>query len=294
MNVELRLLKSFQALADHLNFHRAAEELHLTQPALSRQIQQLEETIGKPLFRRDKRSVTLTHAGRFLRGRVSGLLTDVTVLVRETREAADGQRGTLALGYTESAMASFLPSLLRSLREKLPHVSVQLKQGHSEQLSREVTLRRLDAAIVSGAGGTPIATEAMGVVLPDNHPLTVRKAISLSALADEKFILFPYQVNPSLHRNIISGCEQAGFFPNIIEEAESRILAVNMVAAGFGVTFLNENLAHYCGQGTAFRPLKVPKLFMQYCLVEPADGEHPCLDVLKKILTGLASKPNKA
>ena len=290
MNVELRLLKSFQMVADHLNFRRAAEELHLTQPALSRQIQQLEEEIGKSLFDRDKRSVHLTHAGRFLYSRVAGLLDDVEKLVKETREAANGERGALSLGYTESAMASFLPSLLRSLREKLPEVTLHLQQEHSEQLSREVSLQRLDAAIISlvgnvhGITSTPIATEAMGIVLPDNHPLTARKEIPLSALAKENFILFPYQVNPSLFSNIMSSCQNAGFAPKVIEEAQSRILAVNMVAAGLGVTFLSENLAYYCGQGTVFKPLKNPKPFMQYYLVEPANGENPCVTELKKIL----------
>ncbi|MDR1144887.1 MAG: LysR family transcriptional regulator, partial [Verrucomicrobiales bacterium] len=222
MNLELRLLKSFQAVADHLNFRRAAEELHLTQPALSRQIQQLEEAIGKPLLDRDRRGVTLTHAGRFLYERVAGLLHDVATLAKETREAANGGRGTLALGYTESAMASFLPSLLRNLRRRLPNVSLQLRQEHSEQLAREVSLRRLDAAIISLVGqvpgiiSAPIATEALGIVLPDHHPLTMKKTIPLPALAKEHFILFPYQVNPGLFSRIMSSCQNAGFVPNVI------------------------------------------------------------------------------
>src|SRR5690606_24784920 len=131
MSIEFRLLKSFQAVADHLNFRRAAEELHLTQPALSRQIVQLEEAIGKPLFYRDKRHVELTPSGKFLYEHLGNLFHDVDALIYETRAAAEGERGTLALGYTESAMASFLPSLLRHLKERLPHVHLQLKQEHS-------------------------------------------------------------------------------------------------------------------------------------------------------------------
>ncbi|MEO6906570.1 MAG: LysR family transcriptional regulator, partial [Abditibacteriaceae bacterium] len=177
MSIELRLLKSFIAVADHLNFRRAAEELHQTQPALSRQIQQLEKAIGKQLFIRDKRTVELTHAGRFLYSRAGKLFDAVEIVVKETREAADGERGTLSLGYTESAMASFLPSLLRNLREKFPHIHLQLKQEHSEQLTREVALHRLDVAIISllgdtqGLRRTSIAREDMGIVLADNHPL---------------------------------------------------------------------------------------------------------------------------
>jgi len=290
IHIELRLLKSFQAVADHLNFRRAAEELHLTQPALSRQIMQLEEAIGKTLFDRDKRRVQLTHAGRFLYNNVEKLLNDVDALIKETREAAEGERGTLSLGYTESAMASFLPSLLRDLREKMPHIHLQLKQEHSEQLSREVALQRLDAAIISLLDDTPglrrtsIAQEDMGIVLPDNHVLAMRKEIALSKLAREKFILFPYQDNPSLYSDIMSSCQKAGFAPQVIEEAQSRVLAVNMVAAGLGVTFLSENLSYYCNKGAIFKPLKNPRPSMQYHLIEPEKGNNPCVKELKKIL----------
>ncbi len=290
MPIELRLLKSFLAVADHLNFRRAAEELHLTQPALSRQIQQLEKSIGKPLFIRDKRSVELTHAGKFLYSRAGKLLEDVDVLAKETREAAEGERGSLSLGYTESAMASFLPSLLRDLRDKLPHITLQLKQEHSEQLSREVALHRLDVAIISllgdtqGLRRTSIAHEDMGIVLPDNHPLATRKQIALSKLSREKFILFPYQDNPSLYSDIMSSCKVAGFAPQVVEEAQSRILAVNMVAAGLGVTFLSENLSYYCNKGAIFKPLKNPRPSMQYHLIEPEKDNNPCVKELKKIL----------
>lgn len=290
MPIELRLLQSFLAVADHLNFRRAAEELHLTQPALSRQIQQLEKAIGKPLFLRDKRKVELTHAGRYLYNHAGKLLSDATVLISQTREAAEGERGVLSLGYTESAMASFLPSLLRDLREKLPHILLQLKQEHSEQLSREVALNWLDVAIISllddtqGLRRTPIAQEAMGIVLPDNHPLANKKEIRLSTLSQENFILFPYQDNPSLYSDILSSCQKAGFAPQIMEEAQSRILAVNMVAAGLGVTFLSENLAYYCNNGAVFKPLRSPKPSMGYHLIEPDQSSNPCVKELKKIL----------
>jgi len=290
MSIELRLLKSFQAVADHLNFRRAAEELHLTQPALSRQIAQLEGSIGKPLFYRDKRSVELTPSGKFLYSRLGNFFHDVDALINETRAAAEGERGTLSLGYTESAMASFLPSLLRHLTERLPDVHLQLKQEHSDHLSREVALRRLDAAIISlpgdthGLRRTAITHEAVGIVLPDNHPLASKPRITLKSLAHERFILFPYQDNPTLYCDILATCQKAGFAPQIVEETPSRILAVNMVAAGLGVTFLSENLAYYCNNGAVFKQLKDPYPSMHYYLIEPEKSHNPCVAELKKIL----------
>lgn len=288
--MELRHLKSFQAVADHLNFHRAAGELNLTQPALSRQIAQMEHELGRPLFIRDRKHVELTAAGKHLYRRVGAFLEGVEELMRETREVAEGRRGALAVGYTEASMSSFLPALLRALREALPEVSLHLRQEHSEQLAREVGLGRLDLAFISlptpdtSLRSTLVAREEIGMVLPDNHRLAGRKQLALKDLKDERFILFPYRANPSLYTELLASCRRAGFAPREVEEADTRILAVNMVAAGLGVSFLSPHLAHYCGEGTVFRPLKRPAPVMQFYLVEPRERAHPVLPEVKRLI----------
>ncbi|MDD5261101.1 MAG: LysR family transcriptional regulator [Methylacidiphilales bacterium] len=290
MNIELRHLRSFLALADHLNFHRAAAELHLTQPALSRQIAGMEAELGCPLFTRTKRRVQLTQAGTYLYRHVSPAIDGVESVLLETRDAADGKRGSLALGYTEAAMASFLPSMLRDLRDQLPQVSLHLRQEHSEQLAREVARGRLDGAFISLPSQDEalkcvlVTREEMGIALPDNHPLAGNKEIALARLAREKFILFPYAANPKLYSEILSSCARAGFEPGVVEEASSWILAVNMVAAGVGISFLSRRLSRYCGVGTVFRPLKKPRPYIHFYLVEPAQGASPVLKELKRIL----------
>jgi DNA-binding transcriptional LysR family regulator len=291
MEIEFRHLRSFQAVADHLNFHRAAAALHLTQPALSRQIKQLEEAVGCPLFLRDTKSVQLTAAGSYLQRHAAALLDSASRLLKETREAAEGKRGTLALGYTEAVMASFLPEVLRNLRTGQPGLALHLDQGHSERLEREVALGRLDAALVSlppvakGLHCTPIASEAIGAVLPDRHPhARSKRPLSLAALAEEPFILFPYRDNPRLYTDILAACSQSGFTPRNIVEADTRILAVNMVAAGLGIALLSEHLAHYCGKGTVFKSLKPPRPRIQFYLIEPESGSLPAVRELKRHL----------
>jgi len=288
--MELRHLKSFLAVADQLNFRRAAAELNLTQPALSRQIAQLEAELGCGLFVRDRRGVALTAAGAHLYRRAGDLLDAVEALARETREAGGGVRGTLSIGYTEAAMSSFLPGLIRQLRQARPELDLRLRQEHSDQLAREVVQRKLDAAFASlpagdpGLASTPVATEEIGVVLPEGHPQAGRREVALRMLAGEAFILFPYAANPRLHTDLMAACRSEGFAPRVVEEAGTRILAVNLVAAGLGVSFLGVHLAHLCGAGTVFRRLKAPRPVMQFHLVEPADFPHPALEVMKRFL----------
>jgi len=290
MNIELRHLRAFQAVADHLNFHRAAGELHLSQPALSRQVAQLEEELGRELFSREKRRISLTQAGRYLYKHVGEGLEAVELLLRQTREAAEGSRGVFSMGYTEAAMASFLPVLLRRLRKKMPEVDLRLQQGHSDPLLREVLRGRLDAAFVSlpareaGLKCLPVARERLGIVLPENHRLAARREIAFASLAWEKFILFPYGSNPKLYSDLLAHCRQAGFAPQIVEESASWILAVNLVAAGVGLCFLSEPLRHYCAEGTVFRLLKEPRSRIEFYLAEAEPGDNPCVGELKKLL----------
>jgi DNA-binding transcriptional LysR family regulator len=288
--IELRHLRSFLAVADHLNFHQAAEQLHITQPALSRQIALMEEALGNKLFSREKRRIQLTPAGRYLQKQAPEVMDSVLRLLKETQEAGEGRRGSLALGYTEAAMASFLPSLLRQIRNRMKGVSLHLRQEHSEYLAREVVRGRLDLAFISlpsalaGLKSTLVTQERVGIVLPDNHALVMRKEIALKDLAAEKFILFAYEDNPRLYSDILAWCKEAGFVPHLVEEASTRILAVNQVAAGLGITFLSEHLAHYCAVGTVFRLLKQPRAVMRFYLIEPAHPVNPAVQNVKKLL----------
>ncbi|NJK92853.1 MAG: LysR family transcriptional regulator [Blastochloris sp.] len=291
--IELRHLRSFLAVADHLNFHQAAEGLHLTQPALSRQIALVEAALERKLFTRDRRRVQLTAAGRYLQGRAPELLQGVERMLRETREAGEGRLGTLSLGYTEAAMASFLPALLRGVREQRSGLALQLTQGHSEQLAREVARGNLDAAFISLAPELPglrserVAQERVGMVLPDNHPLLGRRQLALKDLRAERFILFPYADNPAFYTDILGWCREAGFVPTLAEEATSRTLAVSQVAAGMGVTFLSEHLSHICGVGTVFKLLHKPRATMSFYVAERSGERNPAvLGLLELLRTG--------
>ena len=288
--MEWRHLKAFLAVAEHLNFRRAAQELNLTQPALSRQIAQLEGELGHRLFVRDRKRVVVTAAGAYLQRRAGGVLESMEALMRETREAGEGRRGVLAVGYTEATMSGFLPGLLRRLRQARPDLSLHLRQDHSEQLARELERGRLDVVFASqpaeqaGLKSILVAREEIGLVLPEDHRQAGRREVALKDLSGDGFILFPYEANPRLHADLMAACRSAGFTPRVVEEADTRILAVSLVAAGLGVSFLGAHLAHVCGVGTVFRPIKGPRPEMRFHLIEPLAQPHPAVLEMKRLL----------
>lgn len=271
-----------------MNLHRAAERLAISQPALTRQIQQLEESLNARLFTRYKKRVELTPSGVYLQRRGQELVDFADRLSGELRQAWRAGEATLSLGYTEAVMSSFLPELLGTFRRKFPSANLRLAAGHSDFLEREVAAGRLDAAFVSlpstreGLECTEVSTEKMGVVLPQDHTLAGQKTVSLKRLKNETFILFPYADNPQLHTDIMLACQQSGFTPRHIVESDSRIMAVNMVVSGMGIALLSEKLAHYCTEGAVFRPLQQPRPEIHFYLIQSEGKNLPLLKQLCK------------
>lgn len=284
--MDLRQLRSFLVLGEELNFHRTARRLHLSQPALSRQISQLEEAMGCRLLDRDRKRVELTAAGTYLLTRGQELVESADRLTRELRQGWEPQGQTLSFGYTEAAMAGFLPDLLRKCRKRFPRLNLRLRSGHSDFLEREVASGLLDVAVISLPSIQPeltcreVAAEKLGVVLPDDHSLSKTKTIALAKLSEEPFILFPYKDNPQLFSDILRACREAGFTPREVEEVDSRMLAVNLVMAGQGITLLSEKLSPFCPDGVVFRPLKRPAPFIHYYMIRPKVNPHPLIYIL--------------
>lgn len=281
--MELRQVRSFLQVADTLNFHRAAERLAISQPALTRQIQQLEESLNAQLLVRNKKQVELTPAGAYLVRQGKELVGFADRLSGEVRQAWRASEETISLGYTEAVMASFLPEVLSKFRNASPDANIRLSGGHSDFLEREVAAGRLDAALVSFPTSRPglecyeVGTERMGVVLPEDHPMARQRQISLGRLREETFILFPYADNPQLYTDILIACQQSGFTPRQIEESDSRIVAVNRVVAGLGIALLSEKLSHYCTRGTVFLPLSRPRPEIHFFLIQPKRSQSRLL-----------------
>jgi LysR family transcriptional regulator, benzoate and cis,cis-muconate-responsive activator of ben and cat genes len=261
---ELRHLVYFREVARTLHFRRAAEALGVAQPALSRQIAQLEQSLGAALFDRTRRRVDLTPAGRHLREHVEALLPRLQRLPAELRALAAGETGLLRVGFTGLAMATVLPAILREFHRQHPAIRLELNESPTSSqvaalLNGELACGFLHPdALPEGFKTRQLLRERNGVVLPADHSLTAREALRLKDLADVPFVLFPRTHNPGFYDRVLTAFRDAGVTPHIAEEVWPRANATGLVRAGIGATFMCPSEARNLPADVAFRPLVGP------------------------------------
>jgi len=258
--MELRHLRYFVAVAEELHFGRAAARLHIQQPPLSRQIQDLESELGFPLFERSRRRVELTPAGTALLGRTRQVFDALEVAIHDARSASEGDSGRLVVGYPSSLAYSGLTELLRAFRTRFPSVELSLRELPPGEQIDGLKAGSLDVGFVRTSLDDPslaaelVRREALMVVLPDDHRLATRRSIPLAALASEPFVLFPRARGPAFFDQLMALCGSAGFTPRIVQEAQ-QLDIVSMVAAGFGVSIMPSSMRNFRRPGLAFRAI---------------------------------------
>jgi DNA-binding transcriptional LysR family regulator len=289
-NFDLRQLRTFVTIAQTLSFRKAAEQLHIAQPALSRQIAQLEEALDCQLFDRQKRQIKLTDAGHFLCDALPTLFENLQNITDRTTAIANGKVNKLKLGFSSAAMSSFLPSIIKLLQEQLEDCEFEFIEKTSDELIQAVIFEHLDAAFILHRPQNkllqtiPIQADRTGLILPDNHPLTNKKRLTLKDLQHETLILFPRVTNPTMYDDIISHCHQAGFSPKAIIETAPRSTAIGLVAAGQGIATIAESLKNTCVNGTTYRPLKQPAPMVNYSCITRIERSGRWLDVLNNFI----------
>jgi DNA-binding transcriptional LysR family regulator len=241
--MELRHLRYFVAVAEEKHFGRAAKRLHIAQPPLSRQIQRLEAELGFTLLDRTRRRVELTAAGKVLLAHARAALEALELGVHEAHRASLGEHGRVAVGYPSSLAYSGLTGLLRAFRLRFPDVELGLRELSPGEQIEAIRLGQLDVGFVRGPLHEPslvserVRRESLVLVLPTDHPLAQKKTVSLSAVANEPFVLFPRRRGPTFYDLLIRLCESAGFTPRIVQEAP-QVDVLSLVAAGFGVSIV--------------------------------------------------------
>lgn len=290
LKYDLRQLRAFLAIAERLSFRRAAEDLHIAQPALSRQIAQLETALECKLFNREKQRIRLTAAGEYLYRELPAILDKLQATTAQALKVASGQTVSLRIGYSGAAMSSFLPAVIRQIRQELSDCEFEFVEETSDKLIEGVISRRLDAAFILYRPENPllktlpIRSEPVGLILPDDHPLAKRKKVPLKALKDETLILFPRSMNPVMYDEIIAACQDAGFSPREIREVAPRSIAIGLVAAGAGVATIASSLQHTCVKGTCYRPLASPAPRIRFSCITRAGQTGEWLDLLNDII----------
>ena len=260
--IELRHFRYFLAVAEQLHFGRAAEQLHMAQPPLSTQIRQLEEMLDVQLFVRSKRKVELTEAGQVFVDEAQRVMAAVTRATTAARQASEGVRGRLRLGFASSAPFGIFPQVLRNYRQAYPNVILELQESGSAEQLLALQERRLDFGFVRlPASATnihiqAIDREAMILALPESHPLSCQQPLRLQQFSQDHFIIFPRRDGPGIYDRILGWCQQAGFTPRIVQEVGQMHAIVGLVGAGLGVAMVPESLQTVHARGVVYRHLE--------------------------------------
>jgi DNA-binding transcriptional LysR family regulator len=270
--MELRHLRYFKAVADELNFTRAASGLRVAQSAVSSQIQDLENELGVVLLERSRRRVRLTAAGQAFFEATERILRSVEDASRQARRIGQGEYGTLAIGFIGSQSHEWMPRVLKRFRAKYPEVEVTLTEIHPSQQLEALLARTLDVGLVGPiAGKTPpglrlecFSEEWPFVGMPNDHRFARLQKVALAQLKDEPFILTSEKNSPSYRSMISRMCERAGFVPRVVQEVDRARTGVQYVAAGFGISIFAEHISRLPAPGVRFVPLSGPVQKMRY------------------------------
>lgn len=293
MNLELRHLRYFVAVAEELHFGRAAERLHISQPPLSMQIRSLEDLLGTPLFHRTQRRVSLTQAGEVFLREATQILERAETAVRVAQRAARGEVGHLTVGFVSVANYNVLPPLLRTFRTQAPGVHLTLREATTDVQIADLAERRIDVGFVvppvddPGLGYRPIHREPLVAALPERHPLAAAPGpILLAALADAPFILAPRPLAPGLYDDIVSYCRRNGFSPNVGQEAIQMQTIVSLVSAEMGVALIPASLRHLRRTGVVYKALEEPSPLTEIGLAWRRDDTLATLEVFLRCAAG--------
>lgn len=247
--MELRHLRYFLAVGEEQHYGRAARRLRVAQPALSRQIQDLEEEVGFQLFERLPRGVKLSAAGQLFLTDVRRILQDVNEAAARAARVARGESGTLRVGFTENASwRGVVPQSFRRFRELQPDAELQLQPSPSLVQLEAIRSGRLDAGFVFNMpkadpelNGLPVAMPRIELAVPRGHPLTKVKQIRLRDLASASFVWFPRSESPALYDRLVHECFRGGLkSPHIVQEGKDEATVLSLVATGLGVGWVLE------------------------------------------------------
>jgi len=271
--MELRDLRYFVAVAQHGNFSRAAEQLAVSQPALSEQVRKLEDELGAALFQRTSRGATLTDAGEAFLPRARAVLAEADAAADSVRMVTSGVAGTLTLGFIDSAALALLPPLIRRFTERYPNVKLRLRELGTQQQLEALAGGAIDVGIVrgpvrgEGVSGRRLATEPLLIALPTNHPLARQSAIALADLRDEGFVTYPAERHAGLYDEMLRLCHAAGFEPRIVQEANEISTICAIVAAGLGVAVVPSSATTIALQSVVYRELADPGAVLERWVV---------------------------
>ncbi|MDR5816372.1 MULTISPECIES: LysR family transcriptional regulator [unclassified Caballeronia] len=264
--MELRHLRYFVAVAEERNFTRAAQRLHIAQPPLSRQIQQLEETLGVQLFERASRPLKLTETGKFFYSHAVQLLAQTSELESMTRRVGNIER-SLSVGFVGSTLYGMLPKIIRRFRDENATVELSLHEMSTMDQIRALKDGRIDVGFGrirhedANIRRVILREEKMIVALPVGHPLSlVKPVLALRDLINETLIIFPKAPRPSYADQVLSAFQDRGLAPRKTYEVRELQIALGLVAAGEGISVVPSSVYGLKRDDVSYQELDDPTL----------------------------------
>jgi LysR family transcriptional regulator, benzoate and cis,cis-muconate-responsive activator of ben and cat genes len=261
MKMELRHLRYFVAVAEERNFTRAAERLHIAQPPLSRQIQQLEEDLGVTLIEKGVRPLRLTEAGAFFLAHARTLLDQVRDLRTMTQRIGKLER-TLAVGFVASTLYGLLPDIIRRYRERHPEVDIALHEMTTVEQLKALKEGRIDVGFGRLKSADPsirrilLREEPMVVALFPGHRLAGGEGgLRLTELVHEGLLVYPKAPRPSFADQVLAAFGEANLAPEHVTEVRELQIAMGLVAAGQGIAIVPESVQGMHHRNVVYRPL---------------------------------------
>ncbi len=295
MNIELRQLRYFVAVAEELHVGRAAQRLNMTQPPLSQSIQGLEALLGADLFIRQKRGITLSAAGLALLPEARRLIKDSQALPELVKNAALGESGQLSIAFISMADYSLLPPVLREFRRRYPKVKLSLREATSDVQFEALRLGQIDVGfmipplpdkLTTVLNYRSMITESLVMAAPaDANWLDKKGPVTLQAAQGQPLIIFPRSYAPALYDAIMGCFQNAGITPEIGQEAIQMQTIIGLVSAGMGIALVPQSVSNLNRPGVVYREIAQNSPQIETGLAWRNDNPSPVLQAFIALLT---------
>lgn len=288
--MDFRQLRYFLAVAEELNFTRAALRVGIAQPPLSAQIRALEDELGAPLFTRDKRRVALTSAGEALARHAQRILQQAARAAEEVRAIRDGRLGVVSVGAVYATIYGLIPSALRRLTRTHPGIAVRVEEMTVAQQVQALKAEAIDLGVLRGSVTDPelemhaIQEEPFVVALPADDPLAREPALEPAALLAQPFIVVTRRPGSDYATRIADVFRRTGRTPQVAQEVKDMHTLVGLVAAGIGTAIVPASVAALQPPQVVFRPLRGVAARMTTSIAWRRGDASPLLPVLAAAL----------
>lgn len=290
--MDLRRIRHFVTLAETLNFHRAAERLHMAQPPLTVSIQKLEAELGTKLFARESTGVSLTPSGRAILVEAKKLLFHGSHLQETAKSVLDGTGGTLQIGFVGSATYGMLQKLLPLFRAQYPGVELILREATSVGIMQQLEDNTLDVGLVrvpllqpSRATLVQLEHDEFIAALPRGNALVDKALLRLSDMAGESFVMYAPSAAAGLYSTAMLACQQAGFIPRVTQQAIQIQTILALVESGLGVALVPSVMQRFVSDKIVYRLLAkdLPSTSIGLALAYMAETESPSAEKFRQL-----------